>query len=140
MTINEAYVKGLDKAEDDALEKITKALDGLDAGPFANPKMEDLRQKILQRATPEVGVDENIVTNDISSIPCWMLREILLYEGSHIPYGMTTFQGQIIDTLTNLMTFIYTKAAKGNNGSKNYIQMVEDIKSGLLTNDESVLK
>jgi len=47
MTINEAYIKGLDDAENLTIEKFTKALEGYDAGPFNNPKMEELRQKIL---------------------------------------------------------------------------------------------
>lgn len=138
MTINEAYNKGLDVAENEAHEKLTKALSGLDAGPFANPKMEELRQKILQQGTPIV-LDETLLEKE-SVVPCWLLRKILLNEYSDGRCGMMTFEGQIIDTLTNLMEFIYTRALKGNNGSKNYIQMVSDIRNGLLTNDENVVK
>lgn len=47
MTIQEAYNKGLDIAENEALEKLTNAVEGNDIGPFASPKMEELRQKIL---------------------------------------------------------------------------------------------
>lgn len=52
MTPQEAYNKGLDTAEEDAYEKLSKALEGSDVGPFANPKMEELRQKILCKETP----------------------------------------------------------------------------------------
>jgi hypothetical protein len=47
ITVNDAYNKGLDTAENNALEKLSKALDGVDVGPFINPKMEELRQKLL---------------------------------------------------------------------------------------------
>jgi hypothetical protein len=47
MTPQEAYNKGLDIAENDAYDKMSKALDGIDDAPFNNPKMEELRQRIL---------------------------------------------------------------------------------------------
>lgn len=47
MTVQEAYNKGLDVAETEALDKLTKALDGLDVTPFTNPNMEQLRQRLL---------------------------------------------------------------------------------------------
>lgn len=54
MNIQEAYNKGLTVAEDDAYEKLTKALDGIDAGPFSNPKMEELRQSLFNRPTSNI--------------------------------------------------------------------------------------
>lgn len=47
MTPQEAYVKGLDVAEKEAIEKLTSALDGNDTQPFNNPAMEEIRQRIL---------------------------------------------------------------------------------------------
>jgi hypothetical protein len=49
MNIQEAYIKGLDVAEKEAIEKLTSALDGNDTPPFNNPAMEDIRQRILNR-------------------------------------------------------------------------------------------
>lgn len=57
MNIQEAYNKGLDVAENDAYDKLTKALDGYDVGPFANPKMEELRQRLLFTDTKDVSPD-----------------------------------------------------------------------------------
>lgn len=48
MTPQEAYNKGLDVAENEAYQKISNALQGLDDVPFMNPKMEELRLKILK--------------------------------------------------------------------------------------------
>lgn len=48
MTPQEAYNKGLDIAENEAYQKISNALQGLDDTPFMNPKMEELRLKILE--------------------------------------------------------------------------------------------
>ena len=42
-----AYTKGLDVAENIAIEKLSQALDGCESGPFNNPKMEEIRQRIL---------------------------------------------------------------------------------------------
>jgi hypothetical protein len=49
ITVNDAYNKGLDTAENEAYEKISKAMERIDAGSFANPKMEELRQELLNR-------------------------------------------------------------------------------------------
>lgn len=62
MTVQEAYNRGLDVAENDAHEKFSKALVGVDAGPFANPKMEELRQQLLSIITsPIQNQDESFV-------------------------------------------------------------------------------
>jgi hypothetical protein len=55
MTINEAYIKGLDDAENLAIVKFSNALIGNDDGPFNNPQMEDIRQQILTKNSPEQG-------------------------------------------------------------------------------------
>jgi len=47
MTIQEAYNKGLDVAENEVFENLSSAIDGNDMGSFSSPKMEELRQKIL---------------------------------------------------------------------------------------------
>jgi hypothetical protein len=48
MTPQEAYNKGLDVAESIAVVKFSSALLGNDDGPFNNPSMEEIRQKILE--------------------------------------------------------------------------------------------
>jgi hypothetical protein len=53
MTPQEAYNKGLDVAENDAIEKLSKALDGVDTGSFNNPKMEEIRQRVLFQEVQE---------------------------------------------------------------------------------------
>lgn len=60
MTIQQAYNKGLDDAENLAVVKFSNALLGNDDGPFNNSQMEDLRQKILEeRRSPKVEMVEN---------------------------------------------------------------------------------
>lgn len=59
MTTQDAYNKGLDVAENEAYEKLSKALEGYDVGPFNNPKMEEIRQKVLFKPF-EGGNDEFI--------------------------------------------------------------------------------
>jgi hypothetical protein len=50
MTINEAYVKGLDDAENNIIDKFIKIMNGEDDGsPFNNPRLESLRQVVQER-------------------------------------------------------------------------------------------
>jgi hypothetical protein len=58
MTPQEAYNKGLDAAESIAVVKLSNALLGNDDGPFNNPQMEDIRQKILNH-NPKVIIDKD---------------------------------------------------------------------------------
>lgn len=58
MNIQEAYIKGLDDAENIAFEKLSKALNREDVSPFNNPKMESLRQSILNQVMVENTPDE----------------------------------------------------------------------------------
>lgn len=67
MTVQEAYNKGLDVAENEALEKFSKALEGVDVGSFNNPKMEELRQKLLFFEPPKQEF-EKLDTNYVSEI------------------------------------------------------------------------
>jgi hypothetical protein len=64
MTINEAYNKGLEIAENEAYQKISNALQGLDEGSFINPKMEELRLQILkikkQPRPPKTSIERKI--------------------------------------------------------------------------------
>lgn len=139
MTINEAYNKGLDDAENLAYDKLTRALEGIDSGPFINPIMEELRQKILDNDLKKKSLcDENVPVGD--HLTCEELKNILLYQGI-APFRALSLEEMIVyDVLTKHMAFIYPKASKGNNGSKNYVKMVEDIRNGLLTTDENVIK
>lgn len=48
MTPQEAYNKGLDDAENVAIQKLENTINGVEVAPFNNPKMEELRQRILE--------------------------------------------------------------------------------------------
>ena len=47
MTIQEAYNKGLTDAETVTIENLNNALNRIDSGPFANPELEAVRQRLL---------------------------------------------------------------------------------------------
>jgi hypothetical protein len=59
MNIQEAYIKGLDVAEKEAIEKLTSALDGNDTPPFNNPAMEEIRQRILTIQSTPITTSRN---------------------------------------------------------------------------------
>lgn len=67
MTPQEAYCKGLDAAESLAVVKLSNALLGNDDGPFNNPQMEDVRQKILSyKPTVIIDKDYNYIVDLIN--------------------------------------------------------------------------
>lgn len=140
MTINEAYNKGLDVAENEALEKLSKALDGLDAGAFANPKLEEFRQRVLNTVKCEESPDDTNIPYDEEMIGCSELSELLLAGIYNDSYKSNSSKGRVISAISELIQFITERAAKNNNGSKNYIKMVEIIRSHLLTPENNVLK
>lgn len=47
MTLQDAYNKGLTDAETVTIDKLTKTLNRIDDGPFPNPEMEAVRQRLL---------------------------------------------------------------------------------------------
>lgn len=47
MTIQDAYNKGLSDAEAVTIDKLNKALNRVDEGPFLNPELEAVRQRLL---------------------------------------------------------------------------------------------
>ncbi len=59
MTIQEAYNQGLDDAENSVVVKFSNALIGNDDGPFNNPQIEDIRQKILSLKQEVVIFDKD---------------------------------------------------------------------------------
>ena len=64
MNIQQAYNKGLDDAESIAVAKLLNALNGNDDGPFNNPQMEEVRQKILVNGQPKDFDIESIIISD----------------------------------------------------------------------------
>lgn len=130
MTINEAYNKGLDDAENTALDKLQKALLGLNTEPFTNPKMEEFRQKLLNMIPIATS------SNDEETVSVEYIKNILLVKPDLVndskSYSRNTYK--LISALKNLMSFISVRAEKNNNGSKNYITMMNDLKT-ILTNN-----
>lgn len=132
MTINEAYNKGLDDAEAKVLEILPKAVMGIDEGVFANPALEEFRKQLVQSATVEVG-DVSIPDSFVEK---FVIKGILLNQGISCVYSQT--KDTELVALKELMDFIYGKAYKGNNGSKNYRLMIENIQK-TLTSGEGVV-
>lgn len=134
MTIQEAFNRGLDVAEKNAIEKISKALNGEDCEQFSNPEMEEFRQQILKRATPMAesypsDVQTPVVDEELIAVST--IVNLLMGNEHPTPYPTLSEKGRLIAALTTLMSFIHTRASKGNNGSKNYREMVETLKKDL---------
>lgn len=50
MTIQEAYIKGLDDAENKVIEILERVIRGEDVEIFPNPKLEELRKVVKARS------------------------------------------------------------------------------------------
>lgn len=146
MSPNEIYCKGLTDAEDQALEKLSKAFIGESSEPFANPKLEEFRCKMLNAVVSTTTYNppasfgeldfENFnnrtnVTYFDGNVPAEEIRSILLNEEPTYNYfpPVGSDNIKVIKSLCFIRDFIYPKAAKGNNGSKNYMYIVEELKN-----------
>jgi len=59
MTTQEAYIQGLNTAEDAVIDKFINILNGEDDGsPFPNPKLEGVRQIIQDRTDYHIKLSE----------------------------------------------------------------------------------
>lgn len=130
MTINEAYNKGLDDAENRVIEQFNKIINGESVDAFANPKLEELKNRLINVIGDDM--DCQIVEND-DVLSCQFLKDLLLNNPTFPTYKKTELKGRVIDALLELMEFIYTRAERRNNGSKNYLKMIENINNHLLT-------
>jgi dihydroorotate dehydrogenase len=82
MTPQEAYNKGLDVAENEAYQKLSNALQGVNDTPFINPKMEELRLKILQ-VKKQKPVKVQIIEKKIENISSENMEYILKLKNFH---------------------------------------------------------
>lgn len=107
MTINEAFNKGLDVAENEAIDKLTKALRSEVTEPFNNPKMEELRQSILRLAIPVLPAetDPGGYVGDTSSHDRVMLviRDMLIGDGKRPTFGGTHDDIATLDCLEKIL-------------------------------------
>jgi hypothetical protein len=86
ISVNEAYNKGLDDAENVAIPKLTNALNGVDDGPFNNPRMEEIRVNILNKPVYQrdynyvldILLDKDIDTSTLGDVDN-VIVEILKY-------------------------------------------------------------
>lgn len=66
MNIQEAYNKGLGDAEAIVIEKFNNVLNGVDAGPFANPELEVIKQRLLDSISDKntIKILENMINGE----------------------------------------------------------------------------
>lgn len=132
MTIQEAYNKGLDVAENEAHDKLVKALDGVDSGPFNNPKMEELRLKILQiKQNPPVKVQ--IVEKKVETISSDSMEYTLdIFEDIIFGKKYTKIKefsekhNLIIKTFESLMKHFILLASKKHNVGKAFHKILKE--------------
>lgn len=148
MTINDAYVKGLDAAENAVFQNFTELLNGNDSLKFQNPKMEELRQQLIQIL---VGTSKNVEQSEFEyddirvKVPEWSTQDITdMFEAiiSDRPYILSTALPcrvtTVLQTFESLMNHFKALAKKKNNVGKAFANILKE-KQDLLTNKEIVI-
>ena len=138
--IQTAYNSGLNDAEDMAIDKFRTAFAGWDNGPFANPKMEELRQDIFglraemekkAEAEPEdTNPKVTVKTLELSTVKSFLMGTPEIPTEAYDPD-----QARVMAALKNTMDFIYLKAKPANHGARNYTKLVNDIKETLTSGE-----
>ena len=85
MDIKTAYHKGLDDAENIASVKLNNAIRGIDDGPFNNPKMEELRQLVIQMTISPKNVNPPENLKQLEPIEAVLLGEDYYPTGLSLP-------------------------------------------------------
>ena len=133
MNLQEAYNKGLDDAEKVAIEKLTNALDGMDDGPFNNPKMEEIRQRIFEYKRPVKIVDPIDKPRLLK-----VFNSILAGKPSKLEIKDPELQEFRI-RFQNVMTNLYSMTTKRTSFAKHMRKNLKKNSSKSLTSEDDVL-
>lgn len=139
MTIQEAYNKGLDDAENLAYFKLKKALSKQEDTPFGNPKMEELRQEILNVSVPETiteTLSDVYVPLDDSIID---IIESIILEKKYTPVPLENRKYNVVKVFEQLMTTFINLSRQKTNVGKSFSKILKDYKIAL-TSDENVVQ
>jgi|LakMenE01Jun11ns_1017448.scaffolds.fasta_scaffold9959660_47 hypothetical protein len=132
MTPQEAYNKGLDVAENEAYQKLSNALQGVNDTPFINPKMEELRLKILQ-VKKQKPVKVQIIEKKIENISSENMEYTLeIFEDIIFGKKYTKIKefsqkhNLIIKTFESLMKHFILLASKKHNVGKAFNKILKE--------------
>jgi hypothetical protein len=132
MTINEAYNKGLEIAENEAYQKISNALQGLDEGSFINPKMEELRLQILkikkQPRPPKTSIERKIepISSDYMGYTLEIFEDIIFGKKYTKHKEFSKRHNLIIKTFEALMKHFILLASKKHNVGKAFNEILKE--------------
>lgn len=138
MTIQEAYNKGLDDAENLAYLKLKKALSKIDDTPFNNPKMEELRQEILNISaseTVEQTSGDTYVPLDDSVID---IIESIILQKKYIPVVLEDRKYKVVKVFEELMSHFVTLSKSRTNVGKAFSKLLKEQRNAL-TSDKPVV-
>lgn len=138
MTIQEAYNKGLDDAENLAYLKLKKALSKMEDTPFGNPKMEELRQEILNISaseTVEQTSGDTYVPLDDSVID---IIESIILQKKYIPVVLEDRKYKVVKVFEELMSHFVTLSKSRTNVGKAFSKLLKEQRNAL-TSDKPVV-
>lgn len=127
ITAQMAYIKGLNDAENTAKTKITSALNGQDDGPFNNPEMEELRQRILRESPAEKSVED---TNKSPELKKFGDIESILLGNDYFPEVMTIQDMEVLLCVEKLVELINQCIKKKTKDGLQMEAVLNDFKKG----------
>lgn len=139
MTIQEAYNKGLDDAENLAYLKLKKALSKVEDTPFGNPKMEQLRQEIINFVNSSSVEEESgdvYVPTDYSIVD---IIEAIILEKRYEPIPLQNRKYKVVKVFEQLMTTFINLSRQKTNVGKSFSKVLKDFRNEL-TSDENVVQ
>lgn len=138
MTIQEAYNKGLDDAENLAYLKLKKALSKIEDSPFGNPKMEELRQEILNFTVPEnveqvsgdtcIPLDDSVIN----------IIESIILQKKYISVPLEDRKYKVVKVFEELMNHFVTLSKNRTNVGKAFSKLLKE-QQNALTSDKPVV-
>lgn len=135
ISINEAYNKGLDDAENNACEKLKKVLNGEYTDPFINPKMEEIKWEIITKnlKISELEVIPQVVPQLPVDYSVFDSLESIILNKDYIFNSENEKHRKIIDTFESLMVQFRTLASKKNNVGKAFDSILKEKQNALTT-------
>jgi hypothetical protein len=127
MNIQQAYNKGLDDAESIAVAKLLNALNGNDDGPFNNPQMEEVRQRILVNGQPKpFDVEDIFISNSdlLNAITNTLLGKTVFLE------NLSPIERRVIDIMSEVRDI--SKSASKSKVSVKFRELITELEIDII--------
>lgn len=126
ITIHEAYNKGLNDAEDAVIQKVQDILEGKMTPPFANPRLEEVRQRLIEAVsiTP-IPVDTSPESTPVDNFR-GVVRLILMGEENAVNLSTDGRDVSLLEVIQSRSDHYRSIAGGKSRIGKQFKKLVED--------------